>query len=56
MNIEEKGFVLDNKIKEELNARLLLAIFKILYEKNQISKKEYKLLISSVCRTFNIVA
>ena len=56
MYIEEKGFELDNKIKEELSARLLLAIFKILYKKNQISKKDYKLLISNVCRTFNIVA
>lgn len=54
MNEKNKVFDFDNKTKEILNARLVMALFKGLYNKKRITKKEYDLLVSNVCRTFNL--
>ncbi len=54
MNKQNKVFNLDDKQKEELNARMVIALFKTLYNQNKITNKEYDSLVINVCRTFNI--
>lgn len=54
VNMKDGNFELDDKTKEELNARIVIALFKIMYNQNKISKKEYDSLVLKTCRTFNI--
>lgn len=54
MNKKSKVFNFDDKTNEELNARIVIALFEILYKQNKITKKEYDSLVLDVCRTFNI--
>ena len=48
------NFKIDKKTKEILDARLIMALFKILYNQEKITKKEYKKLISKLYRRFRI--
>lgn len=54
MNTKYQGIELDKKTKEELNIKMVMNLFEILYIQNQITKKEYDSLMLSICRTFNI--
>ena len=54
VNVKDEKFELDDKTKEELNARIVIALFKIISNQNKISKKEYNSLVLKTCRTFNI--
>lgn len=54
MKQKYQGIELDNKTKEQLNAKMVMNLFEILYIQNKITKKEYDSLILNVCRTFNI--
>lgn len=54
MDKKNKVFNFDDKTNEELNARIVIALFEILYKQNKITKKEYDSLVLDVCRTFNI--
>ena len=36
VNVKDEKFELDDKTKEELNARIVIALFKIMYNKNKI--------------------
>lgn len=54
VNMKDGKFELDDKTKEELNARIVIALFKIMYNQNKISKKEYDSLVLKTRRTFNI--
>lgn len=53
MNSEIKNppFELDNQAKEQANLTMVKMLFKILYKKNQITKKEFESLISNADRT-----
>ena len=48
-------FNFDVQTKEELNARMIIALFKTLYRQNQITQNEYESLVSSVYRTFKLI-
>ena len=54
VNVKYGKLELDDKTKEELNARIVITLFKIMYNQNKISKKEYDYLVLKACRTFNI--
>lgn len=54
VNVKDGKLELDDKTKEELNVRVVIALFKIMYNQNKISKKEYDSLVLKACRTFNI--
>lgn len=45
---------MDETIKNNLNASLIISLYKMLYKDNEITEKEYKELIKKVYRTFNI--
>ncbi|MGM9875755.1 MAG: hypothetical protein ACI310_00800 [Bacilli bacterium] len=52
--VNKKILNLDETSKNKLNARIIIALFKNMYNQNKITKKEYDSLISSVNRTFNL--
>lgn len=54
MKRKNKVFDVDDRTKEILNARLVIALFERLYNQNQITKKEFDSLVSNVYRTFNL--
>lgn len=56
--IEEKNsiFELDDILQEKINKEIILALFRMLYKKSDITKKEYEALEKDVDRTFNINA
>lgn len=54
MSKKNKVFDFDIRTKEVLDARLILALFKILYKQENITKREYDSLVLNVCRTFNL--
>ena len=53
MNNEIKNppFELDEQSKEQLNLTMVKILFKILYQQNKISKKEFDSLIKNANRT-----
>ena len=53
MNDEIKNppFELDEKLKEQVNLTMVKILFKILYQQNKISKKEFDSLIKNANRT-----
>ena len=53
MNDEMKNppFELDEKLKEQVNLTMVKILFKILYQQNKISKKEFDSLIRNANRT-----
>lgn len=53
MNDEIKNppFELDEKLKEQVNLTMVKILFKILYQQNKISKKEFDSLIRNANRT-----
>ena len=54
MNKKNRVFDFDIRTKEILDAKLILALFKILYKQESITKREYDSLVSKVYRTFNL--
>lgn len=54
MNAQKNDvFNIDDKKREELDLRMVMDLFKIMYSQNKITKKEYDALITNACRTFN---
>lgn len=53
MNTKYQNVELNEKEVEKLNVKMVLRLFKILYNQNQITKKEYESLVTNVHRTFN---
>ena len=49
--IKNPPFELDKQAKEQANLTMVKMLFKILYKKNQITKKEFESLISNADRT-----
>ena len=49
-----KEIEIDDKYKEVLNMKMILALFNIVYKENKISKQEYERLLIKLNRTFNI--
>lgn len=45
---------IDEKYKEVLNIKMVMALFNAIYKENKISKQEYERLIKNLNRTFNI--
>ena len=52
--LEGVVFEFDDTKKDELNARMVIALFQILYDQKKITEKEYDSLVLKVCRTFNL--
>ncbi|MBR1416485.1 MAG: hypothetical protein IJ572_01540 [Bacilli bacterium] len=50
---ENNKFEIDDETQNFLNKELIKSIFKILFNEQKITKKEYEDLINKVNRTFN---
>ena len=53
-NMEKKCFDFDDKTRTILNKKMVLSLFKILLNQNQISKKEFEKINNKICRNINI--
>ena len=49
-----KEIEIDDKYKDILNMKMVIALFNAIYKENKISKQEYERLIKNLNRTFNI--
>ena len=45
---------LDENTKNELNIKMVIALFETIYRQNIITKKQYDKLIANVYRTYNL--
>ena len=53
-SIEKKSFDFDDKTRDILDKRMIISLFKILLNKNQISKKEFEKINNEICRRINV--
>lgn len=53
MKIKKSVFRFNDEITETLNMQMVLALFKILYKQDKVTKKEYDAIVLTAQRTFN---